>query len=81
MKKRGAILLLAAVPAWIYSIRSYNAALKGPFGYEFGSIAYPIPPLLRVISLIAILLTSAGLLLFGFDLFEWIRKKPHDNTN
>ncbi|MBI1749852.1 MAG: hypothetical protein HY234_08870 [Acidobacteria bacterium] len=81
MKKRGAILLLAAVPAWIYSIRSYYAALKGPFGYEFGSIAYPIPPLLRIISLIAIILTSVGLALFAVELFEWIRKKRHDNTN
>jgi hypothetical protein len=76
MRKRGIILILAAIPAWLFVVRSFNEARRGPFGSEFGSAAYPPPPFLRAVQMFALLFTLAGLCLFALDFVRWIRRRP-----
>ena len=81
MRKRGIIFILTAIPAWGFCFRVFSEAHKSPFGYEFGSVAWPVPPLVRVIGIFAMFTTLIGLFLFAFDFVKWVRKKSHDATN
>jgi hypothetical protein len=68
MRKKGSIMLASAVPIWIGSIRFVHEVRKSPFGYEFGSIAFPTPQWFRVATIVALLLTLFGLRLILIDL-------------
>ena len=39
MRKRGAIVILVAMPAWIYVVRFFIEVRRTPFG--FGGVSYP----------------------------------------
>ena len=78
IRKRGFILFLAGIPAWIYWLGEFVRAKRSPFGSEFGSAEYPIPTYLRVIGLFAAVSTLVGLSLIAFDLVEWLRRKRND---
>jgi hypothetical protein len=75
MRKRGFIIILAAIPAWVFVVRFINEARRSPFGYELGSVAFPYPPLVRAVGMFAGLLTLVGLCLFALDFLRWIRKR------
>jgi len=62
MRKRGAIVILAAMPAWIY------------FGYELGSVVFPYPQSVRAAGIFALLLTFLGLCILALDFDRWIRR-------
>ena len=57
MRKRGAVVILAATPAWIYFVRFDIEARKSPFGYERGSAVFPYPQSVRAAGIFASLLT------------------------
>ena len=81
MRKRGVICILAAIPAWVYVLYFLNEMRKSPFGYEFGSIAFPPPLIFKVADTLAVLLTLIGLPFFVFDFIQWIRKRRHADVN
>jgi hypothetical protein len=55
MRVRGAIVLAAGVPIWIYLVRFTNEVRKSPFGYEFCSVAFPPPPQFRAAQFVAVM--------------------------
>jgi hypothetical protein len=73
MRKRGAIVILAAIPAWIYFVRFDIEARKSPFGYELGSTVFPYPQPVRAAGIFASLLTFLGLCILALDFDRWIR--------
>jgi hypothetical protein len=44
MRVRGAIVLAAGLPFWVYVVRFINEVKESAFGYELGSVAFPMPP-------------------------------------
>jgi hypothetical protein len=79
MRKRGAILILAAMPAWVYIYHFISQVERSGFGYEFGSVAWPFPPLYRVTGMFALICTLVGLFLLLFDFVQWIRTRSRDS--
>jgi len=75
MRKRGAIVILAAMPAWIFFVHFEVVARKSPFGYELGSIAFPYPPSVRAAGMFALVATFLGLCILALDFDRWIRKR------
>jgi len=75
MRKRGAIVILAAMPAWIFFVHFDVVARKSPFGYELGSIAFPYPPSVRAAGMFALVTTFLGLCILALDFDRWIRKR------
>jgi hypothetical protein len=71
MRVRGFLFLLAAPAFWFFYVRAFEGMRKGPFGYEVGSVAAPIPSLLQVVGITAVLCTWIGLALVIFDLVKW----------
>jgi len=74
MRKRGAIVILAAMPAWIYFVRFDIEARKSPFGYELGSAVLPYAQSVRAAGIFASLLTFLGLCILALDFDRWIRR-------
>jgi hypothetical protein len=68
MRKKGSIMIACAVSIWIGLIWFVHGVSKSPFGYEFGSIAFPTPQWFRVATIVALLLTLFGLRLILIDL-------------
>ena len=81
MRKRGVIFILASIPAWVYVLHFLYEVRKSPFGSEFGSIAFPAPLLFEVADAFALLLALIGLPLFVFDFVQWVKKRPHADSN
>jgi hypothetical protein len=77
MRVRGAIVLAAGVPFWIYLVRFTNVVRKSPFGYEFGSVAFPPPPQFRAAQFVALISFFLGLYLLVADFINWIKKRPN----
>jgi len=81
IRKRGLLLILAAMPALVFVYRFIDAARRSePFGYEFGSVAWPMPVDVRIIEILALLLAVIGLSLFVFDLVQGIRRRRSTET-
>jgi hypothetical protein len=76
LRVRGAIVLAAGLPFWIYLVRFINEVRKSPFGYEFGSVAFPLPTQFRVARFVAVISLLCGLSLLVADLINWIKKRP-----
>jgi len=76
MRKRGVIVILAAIPAWVFYTRFIKHA-----NYELGSVAGPMPLLMRAVSWFALLLTIVALCLFAFDFIRWARKGPRGDAD
>ncbi len=74
MRKRGAIVILAAMPALIYFVRFDIEGRKSPFGYELGSAVFPYPQSVRAAGIFATLLTFLGLSILALDFDGWIRR-------
>jgi hypothetical protein len=74
MSKPGAIVILAAMPAWIYFVRFDIEARKSPFGYELGSAVFPYPQSVRAAGIFASALTFLGLCILALDFDRWIRR-------
>jgi hypothetical protein len=74
MRKRGAIVILAAMPAWIFFVHFEIVATKSPFGYELGSVAFPYPPSVKVAGMIASVLAFLGLCVLALDFDRWVRR-------
>ena len=79
MRVRGAIVLAAGLPFWIYLVRFTNEVRKSPFGYEFGSVAFPPPPQFRAAQFVAVISFLLGVSLLVADFINWIRKRPTDH--
>jgi hypothetical protein len=75
MRKRGAIFILAAMPAWMFFFHFVNEARRSPFGYELGSVAGPYPLQMRAAVLFALICTIGGGAFLAFDFVHWIRKR------
>jgi hypothetical protein len=75
MRKRGAIVILVAMPAWIYFVRFSIEARKPPFGYELGSAVFPYPQSVRAAGIFASVLTFLGLCILPLDFDRWIKKQ------
>jgi hypothetical protein len=74
IRKRGLVFILASVPGLVFVYRFVDAARRSePFGYEFGSVAWPMPAGVRIVEIFALLLAVIGLSLFVFDLVQGIR--------
>ena len=73
MRKRGFLLILIAIPAWVFLLRAVDQIMKTPFGYELGSVAFPMPPFLKIAGMFTLLLTIVGLLVLVFDLVRYFR--------
>jgi len=78
MRKRGAIAILLALPAWVFVLHTLNKINSSPAGYEFGSSAYPVPLWFRAVSMFAVFLSVIGLCLLAFDFTQWIRRRLRD---
>ena len=80
MKIRGVILILAAIPAWVYIFWWMNRFCAPAGGwdvcYELGSVAWPYPPLLRAARLFGFLSPLSGLAFLAFDFIRWRRRTP-----
>jgi len=77
MRVRGAIVLAAGVPFWIYLVRFLNEVTKSPFGYEFGSVVFPPPPQFRAAQFVTVISFFLGLYLLVADFITWIKKRPN----
>jgi hypothetical protein len=77
MKKRGIVFILAAILAWVVFFHFVIEELRSGWGYELGSVAFPIPPLMRAVQMSASTSTLVGLAILVFDFVHWIRK-PRD---
>jgi hypothetical protein len=77
MRMRALPVLVVAAAAWILAWRLTKQLWDSPFGYELGSVAFPMPTYIRLIAWAALLCTLLGVSLFVFDSVRWIkRKKP-----
>jgi hypothetical protein len=76
MRTRGAIVLAAGLPFWIYLIRFITEVRKSAFGYELGSVAFPLPTQFRVARGVAMISLLLGLYLLVTDFIKWIKKSP-----
>ncbi len=74
MRKRGLFVSLGSVPFWMIFIYLQHLLSNGPFGSEYGSSAYPMPPAIRLPGTVAVLLSFAGLFILAVD-FEHLLKK------
>jgi hypothetical protein len=79
MRVRGAIVLAAGVPFWIYLVRFTNEVRKSPFGSEFGSVASTPPPQFRAAQLVVVISFFLGLSLLMADFINWIKKRANDH--
>ena len=75
MKKRGIILLAVGLAAWAYTFYVFGEIQKSPFGYEFGSVAFPIPLHLRVMGIFSLLGTLVGCLMTSLDLARRLKTR------
>src|ERR1700734_1670496 len=71
MRIRGAIVLAAGLPFWICLIRFITEVRKSAFGYELGSVAFPLPGQFRVARDIAMISLLLGLYLLVTDFIKW----------
>jgi hypothetical protein len=78
MRVRGVIVLAAGLPFWIYLVWVTNEIRKSPFGYEFGSVAFPQPPQFQAARFVAVISLFLGLSLLVADFINWIKKRPTD---
>lgn len=69
---RGVIVLAAGLPFWIYLVWFINEVRKSPFGYELGSVAFPLPAQIRAALFVAVISLFLGLSLDG--LVSWRRE-------
>jgi hypothetical protein len=81
MRVRGAIVLAAGLPFWVYIVRFINEVKKPPFGYELGSVAFPMLTQYRVAGLVAVIFFLLGLSLLVADFFNWNKKRPTDRPD
>jgi hypothetical protein len=77
MRVRGAIVLAAGVPFWIFLVRFINEVRKSPFGSEFGPVAFPPSPQFRAAQFVALVSFFVGLYLLVADFITWIKKRPN----
>ncbi len=77
MRKRAIPILLIAGIVWFIYWRLVEPLWNSPFGYELGSVAWPMPLHLRLIGWAAFLSSVLGISLLVFDFVRWVvRKKP-----
>ena len=81
MRVRGAIVLAAGLPFWIYFARFINEVKRSPFGYELGSVAFPMPAEYRAAGLVAVISLLVGLSLLLADFINWVKKRPTDRPS
>ena len=81
MRVRGAIVLAAGLPFWVYVERFINEVKKSPFGYELGSVAFLPPTQFRVAGLFALISLLLGLPVLLADFVNWIKKRPTDRLS
>jgi hypothetical protein len=79
MRVRGAIVLAAGLPLWIYLVRFIHEAKNSAFGYELGSAAFPLPAQFRAARFLAVISFLVGLSLLLADFITWIKKRPTDH--
>jgi hypothetical protein len=76
MRIRGVIVLAAGVPFWICLIRFIAEIRKSAFGYELGSVAFPLSAQFRAARDVAVISLLVGLSLLVTDFIRWIKKSP-----
>jgi hypothetical protein len=78
MRIRAIVFLCAGILISIFYARALAEIRKGPFGDEFGSVTYPVPPQLKAVGISGVLCFVIGLCLLIFDLRKRWRQEPHD---
>jgi hypothetical protein len=78
MKIRGLVFLFAAFPLGALYTRAFHNIQIGPFGDEFGSVAFPVPPQLEALRLGAQVCAIVGLSLLVTDFIKWRRHRLRD---
>ena len=73
---RGILLILLSTPIWAYVHSAMTKARNGPFGSEFGSVAYPVPAIISRAEIAALILTVAG---FAFTIRDFARSRKNLN--
>jgi len=72
------VFVPASIPIWILYSRAFEALRKSPFGYELGSVAYPIPPRLEAIRISALACLIIGTFLLLREVIQWLSQRRHD---
>jgi sterol desaturase/sphingolipid hydroxylase (fatty acid hydroxylase superfamily) len=81
MRVRGAIVLAAGLPFWIYFARFISEVKRSAFRYELGSVAFPMPAQFRAALFVAVISLLLGLPLLLADFINWFKKKPTDRPS
>jgi len=75
MRKRGIFFLVAGGLAWACTVLAFKQIRSSPFGYEFGSVAFPVPLYLRLIGVFGFVSTLGGAFLTILDLTRWFKAR------
>jgi hypothetical protein len=81
MRVRGAIVLAAGLPFWVYLARFINEVKQSAFGYELGSVAFPLPAQFRAALFVAVISFLLGLSLLLADFINWMKQRPTDRPS
>ena len=77
MRVRGAIILAAGLPFWVYLVWFINEVRKSPFEYESGSVVFPLPVEFQAARFVAVVSLLLGLSLLVADFINWLKKRAH----
>ena len=75
MRKRCLLWFAASIAGYAWFTYSFFELRRGPFGDEFGSVAYPFPPLLEGLRDFAGLSLLISLVLFVYDFLVWRKSR------
>jgi hypothetical protein len=75
MKKRFLLWFTAGVAIEFWYTHSIRAVMRGPFGGELGSVAFPVPPQLKAIGLSGFVCLFIGSILGILDFTRWRRTR------
>jgi hypothetical protein len=78
MRTRGIVFLGAGILICIFYAQAFAEIRNGAFGYEFGSVAFPVPLQLRAVGISGVICFVIGVYLLIFDLRKRWRQEPHD---
>ena len=85
MKIHGVYFSVVSLSAFSWTFFKYlaikRAALNSPLGYEFGSIAFPIPRHITLLGGLGMLGTLAALLLIAYDFDHRKRIRKNDRID
>jgi hypothetical protein len=75
MKKRGFAAIFLGLLATVYVLNIFSSPKRGPFSYEYGSVAGPVTTRVTMIQLSGLVLIVGGLCFCIFDYRQWKKSK------